>query len=382
MPEQEKLSRTIRIDLIPDVPDIPTKKGVVIATPTQRHRRMTQAWTKDASEDRYNELLQSVYDAALICTLKGKIVDVNVRAIDFLLYSREELLDLNVFDVVSGSDDALLQSLYENLENERFTLISAYCVRKDGTYFPAEISVNKLRLGDTHLSFFVRDITVRRQSEEMLRTEHNAIQNSGNGIAVVDLDAMLEYINPAVAHMWGYDNPDELLGQDVRVLLGKTDAAAKMIAIVLSDHQTWVGELKAPRPGGGEFDVQISAACNRNTEGEPVGIVFSFVDISDRKRAEQAERDAERTRVMLESLGAACHHLGQPATVLLANLGIIQRRMKTDDPILSDLLNSSIEAVESLGEILHKLNTVNEYKTTQYLERVEGESQENRIIEI
>jgi PAS domain S-box-containing protein len=363
MPEQEKLSRTIRIDLIPDVPDIPTKKGVVIATPTQRHRRMTQAWTKDASEDRYNELLQSVYDAALICTLKGKIVDVNVRAIDFLLYSREELLDLNVFDVVSGSDDALLQSLYENLENERFTLISAYCVRKDGTYFPAEISVNKLRLGDTHLSFFVRDITVRRQSEEMLRTEHNAIQNSGNGIAVVDLDAMLEYINPAVAHMWGYDNPDELLGQDVRVLLGKTDAAAKMIAIVLSDHQTWVGELKAPRPGGGEFDVQISAACNRNTEGEPVGIVFSFVDISDRKRAEQAERDAERTRVMLESLGAACHHLGQPATVLLANLG-------------------SIEAVESLGEILHKLNTVNEYKTTQYLERVEGESQENRIIEI
>ena len=168
----------------------------------------------------------------------------------------------------------------------------------------------------------------------------------------------------------------------MRVLLGKTDAAAKMIAIVLSDHQTWVGELKAPRPGGGEFDVQISAACNRNTEGEPVGIVFSFVDISDRKRAEQAERDAERTRVMLESLGAACHHLGQPATVLLANLGIIQRRMKTDDPILSDLLNSSIEAVESLGEILHKLNTVNEYKTTQYLERVEGESQENRIIEI
>jgi PAS domain S-box-containing protein len=381
MSDQQKLSRTIRIDLIPDVPDIPTKKGVIIATPTQRHRRIVTK-SKDAAEDRYNELLQSVYDAALICTMKGKIIDVNVRAIDFLLYGRDELLDSNVFDVVSGSDDTLLQTLCENLENERFTLIQAYCIRKDGTYFPAEISVNKLRLGDMHLCFFIRDITARRQAEEMLRTEHNAIQNSWNGIAVVDLDAMIEYINPAVVRMWEYPNPDELLGKDIRTLLSDKDAAGRMITEVLSEHQTWMGETKAQKAGGGDFDVQVSAACNRNTEGEPVGVVFSFIDISDRKRAEQAEREAERTRVMLESLGAACHHLGQPATVLLANLGIVQRRLKSDDATLNDLVEGSIEAVEELGKILHKLNTVNEYKTTQYLGEVEGEGHENRIIEI
>jgi PAS domain S-box-containing protein len=385
MPDQKKLaSRTIRIDLIPDVPEVPSRRGVVIASPTKRHRP-AQVMRKEvnAEDSRYDELLQNIYDAVLICTMNGRITDANMRAADFLLYGREELSELMIFDIVSGSDESLIQALCENLENERFTLIQAYCVRKDGTFFPVEISVNKLQLGEMQLCFFIRDITLRRQAEEMLRTEHNAIQNSGNGIAVADLDAMLEYVNPAMANMWGYTNADDLLGQDVRVLLSDKESADRMIATVLGEHQTWVGEMKAKKPDGIEFDVQLSAGCNRNSEGEPMGIVFSFVDISDRKRAEDAERETERTRVMLESLGAACHYLGQPATVLLANLGIIQRRLKTDDPTVAELVKGSLEAVESLGEILHKLNSVNEYKTTQYLEKPEGtDSQESRIIEI
>ena len=42
----------------------------------------------------------------------------------------------------------------------------------------------------------------------------------------------------------------------------------------------------------------------------------------------------------------------------------------------------SIEAAETLAEVLHKLNTVNEYRTTQYLEREGEDSEENRILDI
>ena len=59
----------------------------------------------------------------------------------------------------------------------------------------------------------------------------------------------------------------------------------------------------------GHFDVQVSATCNTNSEGQQVGIVLSFQDISDRIRADDAEREAEKRQVMLESFGAACHHL-------------------------------------------------------------------------
>ena len=85
---------------------------------------------------------------------------------------------------------------------------------------------------------------------------------------------------------------------------------------------------------------------------------------------------------MLESLGAACHHLGQPATVLLANLGIIQKRLTSEDDQVCELLKSSLDACRNLGEILHKLNAVTEYRTTRYLGSVDSDSGEQRILEI
>ena len=384
--DKESFSRTMRIDLIPDVPSEPvagTKKRVVIASVPRRSRVVHLRTREEGQDSRYQELLQSIYDAAIITDLSGTIADTNVRASDFLLYSREELQEMTIFDVISGSDETLIQTLVQNLENERYTLIQAHCVRKDGSFFPAEIAVNKLHLGKLHLGFFVRDITLRRQAEEMLRTEHNAIQNAGNGIAVADLNAGLEYVNPAVERMWGCGKEDELLGSDVRDLFRDRAAADAMIADVLGDHRTWSGELTARRRDGSEFDVQASAARNRNADGELAGIVFSLLDISDRKRAEEAVRENERHRVMLESLGAACHHIGQPATILMGSLEIMQQKAVNADPSVKQLVRTSLDSMKALAEILQKLQAVNEYRTTTYLEKSEANhGGESRILKI
>jgi len=388
MAEPGKLARTMRIDLIPDTPAEPTtgRKRIIMATPTNRHKRIHPSAVKGKESDtRYQKLLQSVYDAVLISDMDGKIVDANIRAVDFLNFTREELCSISVFDIITGSDASLIQTLLENLKNERFTLIQAYCVRNDGSYFPSEIAVNKLDFDQPYLCFFLRDITLRRQAEEMLKTEHNAIQNSGNGIAVVDLQHHFEYVNPALASMWGFNSTEEIIGQDLGMLFSDKQAINQMAETVMGGQQIWTGEMQAAHNGdGGSFDVQVSAALNRNTDGESVGMVLSFVDISDRKRAEEAVRETERTKVMLESLGAACHHLGQPATVLLANIGIIQHHLKeTDNELVGTLLQNSADAAERLGEILHKLNEVNEYRTIEYVKSNEdSDSEESRILDI
>jgi len=384
VPDREKLAQTMRIDLIPDVPEKPhvgKKRRMVITSPTRMRR--TKAQTAQLSSDsRYNELLQSIYDAALICDLKGNIVDANARAIEFLLYKRAELTGMTVFSIISGADESLIRTLCDNLEDERYTLIQAFCRRKNETLFPSEIAVNRLNLGEPHLGFFLRDITWRRQAEAMLRTEHNAIQNAYNGIAVADIEAKLEYVNPAVARMWGFETPEKLLGMDVRDLLCDVDKSSEMIGTVMGDGEDWTGELLASARDGREFDVAVSAVCNRNSDGDIVGVVFSMADISDRKAAESAQRENEKHRVMLESLGAACHHLGQPATVLLANLGIIQKKLSSGDEVVPKLVDSSIDAVKTLGKILRKLNAVNEYKTTHYLGDDDGGGEQSRILEI
>ena len=384
MAGKKMMSRTMRIDLIPDVPTDPVsaRKERVLVTTSGRTRRLATRRAGKGDTRSYQALLESIYDAGLICNSEGRILDTNPRAIEFLLYGRDELRDMSVLDVISGADKSLVDALLENLRNERFTLIQAYCVRKNDTYFPAEIAVNLLELDEPRLCFFVRDITLRRQAEEMLRTEHNAIQNAGNGIAVADIDAGLEYVNPAVARMWGYASTDDLLGCDVRELLSDTDAASEMIGSVMGTGNTWTGEMRALRADGTEFDIQVSAVCNHNTDGETVGIVLSLLDISDRIRAEEAEKETERHRVMIESLGAACHHMGQPAAVLLANLELIQKKAAPDDAEVRDLVRLSVDAVKDLGDVLHKLNAVTEYKTMQYMAALDENSEEQRILEI
>lgn len=82
---------------------------------------------------------------------------------------------------------------------------------------------------------------------------------------------------------------------------------------------------------------------------------------------EQREKllQAERHRVMIESLGAACHHLGQPATVLGTYLQMIEAR--ESDPETGEMITQCIEAWESMSDILKQFMEVTEYRVEPYL---------------
>lgn len=71
----------------------------------------------------------------------------------------------------------------------------------------------------------------------------------------------------------------------------------------------------------------------------------------------------EQTRVMLESLGAACHHLGRPATVVFACLGSLKKLTSGCDDQTRDLVAKGLAAAEEIADILHKLNAVSEYRS-------------------
>lgn len=384
-PKEQQFSSTMRIEIPPDLLAEVAPKGPETARLRARAKSPDTRRLKAAAvsgEDKYNQLLQSIYDAALITTTSGQIVDSNIRATEFFYYNRDEFNTKNILDLISGASPSILQMLYQNLQNEKFALIQAYCVRKDRTYFPAEIAVNALRFEKMYFCFFVRDITVRKQAEEMLRTEHNAIQNAGNGIAIANLERQLQYVNPAFLNMWKYGRAEDVQNLPVERLF-KEENVQQILENVIRTGESWTGELTGVRTNGEEFAVQTAAACNRDSDGEIVGMVLSFVDITDRKRAEEAMRQAERQRAMLASIGAACHHLGQPATVIMTNLELIRRMTKDlDRKELKEILDLTNEAADTLAEVLHKLNAVTEFRTIQYLETKDASLPTNVILDI
>ena len=173
MSDQSDLSKTMRIDLASEVAPKPDAVRPHPVAPTRRYARVKVRTAKEEAaiihvgDSNFQELFQSVYDAALITDRRGMILDANVRAVQFLEYPREELRDHNVMEIFSGANEALLATITETLVKDRFVLIQAYCTRQDGTLFPAEISTNLLTLsGQDYLCFFIRDITRRVRAEE------------------------------------------------------------------------------------------------------------------------------------------------------------------------------------------------------------------------
>ena len=273
------------------------KKTHVPHRPTIRITRPKSAAERIGDSD-FQQLLQNVYDGAVITDYSGRIVDTNVRVCQFLGYEAEELARMELFDLLFGADETLLPMIRENLANTRFILLQAYFVRKDGSVFPAETAINRLYLsGQDYLCFFVRDITLRRMEQEQLRTEHTAIQTAGSGIAIADIETRLTYINPAVQKLWGLEQLSDDKPITLHNLFNDPEIGGAIMKAV-AEGQGWNGEVEARRFDGTLFHVQAAATPNLSSEEELIGVVLSFTDVTARKYAEaQREQYAEQLRI-------------------------------------------------------------------------------------
>jgi len=75
-------------------------------------------------------------------------------------------------------------------------------------------------------------------------------------------------------------------------------------------------------------------------------------------------QDAERHRVMIESLGAACHYIGQPATVLRTYLDVLRKELVSNE--IRQKISECYDAAEAIAGVLDKLRKVSQYRTVPY----------------
>ncbi|GAB4387597.1 MAG: hypothetical protein Kow0025_02060 [Thermodesulfovibrionales bacterium] len=145
-----------------------------------------------------------------------------------------------------------------------------------------DLDVNQLVLLMNGMWSHVR----RWRAEEALRVKDSAIASSINAIAFADLDGRLTYVNRAFLGLWGYGDGKEVLGREAVDFWEDRGRAAEVLGTVASSG-SWMGELKAKKKDGTVFDVQLSSSMVRDAFGGPMLFMGSFVDITERKRAEE-----------------------------------------------------------------------------------------------
>ena len=136
------------------------------------------------------------------------------------------------------------------------------------------------------------DITERKLAENELIIKEKSIESSHSAIALSGLDGNVTYVNPAFLQMWGYGSKDEVLGKPSISFWMSQEKAKDVVDSSLKTGR-WEGELLAKRKDGSTFTALVSANLVFDEQGKPMHKMASFIDITERKKAEEALRESE-----------------------------------------------------------------------------------------
>ena len=231
----------------------------------------------------------------------GRFLDVNEKGCLDLGYSHEELLALSVFDIDPMLDRSVFTRDVQELRKSGVLLWEGTHRRKDGSTFPVEVNIKYVQLDRDYIVSVVRDITERKRAEDALRRAEenyrNIFENSLNGIFQSTPEGRFVMVNPALARMWGYDSPEDLLASvtdTARQVYVDPDRRARHMRLLKEQGGSVTGfEYQARRKDGTTIWVSENVRSVVDSDGALVYYEGAVEDISERKRAEEALRKSE-----------------------------------------------------------------------------------------
>ncbi|HRE26148.1 MAG TPA: PAS domain-containing protein, partial [Anaerolineales bacterium] len=147
----------------------------------------------------------------------------------------------------------------------------------------------------TQLISLIEDVTVGRTLQDEVRAERDFAQlvlnTLGQGVAVFNLGSLGEYINPAGAQILGMTAQD-FAGIDI-LTLAPVEQRAQLQALwerIARERVSHTFEYRYTRPDGQRVDLLVTGSP-RYREGEGIGIVAVFTDLTERKSIELALAD-------------------------------------------------------------------------------------------
>jgi PAS domain S-box-containing protein len=201
-------------------------------------------------------------------------------------------------------------------------------------------------------------ITQRETAEEELRLTAQAFETQ-EAIFITDTQGRILRVNRAFTAITGY-TADEALGQTPAILKsGRQDEAFyRELWAQLLNAGHWHGEIENRRKGGDIYPEWLSISAVRDPEGRITHFVAHFIDITERKRTEQALEEAlQRAELASEAksrfLATMSHEIRTPLNAIINSNDLLQETEL--NPEQAGYVAMACEAGRSLLSIINSV---------------------------
>jgi PAS domain S-box-containing protein len=262
------------------------------------------------SEMRFRSVLESNTIGIGFWDTSGKVTEANDVLLKMLGYNREELVlgNLRWSDLTPPEQQHLDRAAFEQVQTEgKCTPFEKEYIRKDGSRFPVLVGSACFAGCQDKGSFFVLDITDRKQAENIIRenearlarqlAELDLVYNTAPvGLCFVDTDLRCVRANEYFAAISGHPIADRI-GRTIREVIPELADLVEPIYRQVLATQTPVLDLEVKaatlQQSGVLRDWLVSFYPVREESGALLGISTVVQEITDRKQAERVMRHSE-----------------------------------------------------------------------------------------
>lgn len=253
------------------------------------------------SEAKFRSIFDQSPVGSVIVGLDKKFIRCNAAFCNFLDYTEQELIGKNISEVTHPEDtevgsQEMKRIAAGDIENARIQ--KRYC-KKDGSIVWGEVSISIVRDEENRPLFFlpiIQDITEQYRSKEILEENENnfhAIFDSHSAaIAIIEKDTTISMVNDAYCKLSGYSK-EEVIGLSWTKQIPPNDLER------LKEYNR--RRIADPNDAPSEYEFSfykkngdISYAMMSVGMIQHSGrIIASFIDITERKQAEESLKTSE-----------------------------------------------------------------------------------------
>lgn len=336
----------------------------------------------------YQDLFNSISDAIYLLNKEGIIIEANEGLEKTFGFSRREIIGKHkkIMAAPGKYDAERIEQIIAEAEQGKAGKYEGWGRKKNGEVIPTEFLVNTgTYFGEEVIIVIERDISDRRKSEEALKQREGLFSKLFNsspiGIALLNEHQEVEMVNDGFEQLFGYrENELKGLELDKVIVPERLHEEAQLLS---QTEQVKQATEKRLRKDGTILDV-IIYAVPVVVERQVVGIYGIYVDITDRKKAEEQVRISLREKEMLL---AEVHHRVKNNLAVITGLLELQSYSADSESAVRILKESQmrVNSIAMVHEKLYKSDDFSEVDIQQYfgeLSHVVHQTMSNSKVEV